>query len=54
MNSIPQFLHVFTHVLSDEAQLSAVMRSQLIELIRALNAQSNNHIIASSELSRFL
>ncbi|KAI9246087.1 armadillo-type protein [Phascolomyces articulosus] len=49
-----QFLQVFTHVLSDEEQLKESTRAHLIELIRAINAQSPNLNIPSSELARFL
>ncbi|KAI8388178.1 armadillo-type protein [Radiomyces spectabilis] len=51
---IPQFLQVFNHVLSDEEQLNDSTRSQLIELLRALNAQSPDLNLASTELGRFL
>ncbi|ORX55218.1 ARM repeat-containing protein [Hesseltinella vesiculosa] len=51
---IPQFLQIFTMVLSDEEQLTESTRNQLIELIRALHAQSPALNIASSDLARFL
>ncbi|CAO3593935.1 unnamed protein product [Absidia cylindrospora] len=51
---IPQFLQVFTVVLSDEEQLTEATRAQLIELLRALNAQSPELNIGSSDLGRFL
>ncbi|KAI9302006.1 armadillo-type protein [Cunninghamella echinulata] len=50
---IPQFLQVFTHVLSDEEQLSPAIRNQLIELLHALHNQSPELNIASSDLARF-
>ncbi|KAI9354912.1 armadillo-type protein [Pilaira anomala] len=52
--NLPQFLHIFSQVLSDEDQLKETTRAHLIELIRALNAQSPNLNISSSELARFL
>ncbi|KAG0766238.1 hypothetical protein G6F33_004240 [Rhizopus arrhizus] len=53
-NNLPQFLHVFTQVLSDNEQLKEGTRNHLIELIRALNSQRPDLNIASSELARFL
>ncbi|KAI8075033.1 armadillo-type protein [Gongronella butleri] len=54
MGHLPQFLQIFTSVLADEDQLAETTRSQLIELIRALHAQSPELNIASSDLARFL
>ncbi|KAI8097132.1 armadillo-type protein [Halteromyces radiatus] len=51
---IPQFLQVFTVVLSNDEQLTEGTRGQLIELLRALHTQSPELNIASSELGRFL
>ncbi|KAI9254656.1 armadillo-type protein [Sporodiniella umbellata] len=53
-NHLPQFLHIFTQVLSDNDQLKETTRNHLIELVRALNTQRPDMNIASSELSRFL
>ncbi|KAI8344311.1 armadillo-type protein [Chlamydoabsidia padenii] len=54
LGHIPQFLQVFAHVLSDEAQLSETTRGRLIELVRAMHAQSPDLNIAASDLGRFL
>ncbi|KAI9245388.1 armadillo-type protein [Phascolomyces articulosus] len=54
MGHIPQFLPIFSSVLSNEEQLGDATRAQLIELIRALNAQSSELNLASTELGRFL
>ncbi|CEI91730.1 hypothetical protein RMCBS344292_06011 [Rhizopus microsporus] len=53
-NNLPQFLHIFAQVLSDNEQLKEGTRNHLIELIRALNTQRPDLNIASSELARFL
>ncbi|ORE08465.1 ARM repeat-containing protein [Rhizopus microsporus var. microsporus] len=53
-NNLPQFLHIFAQVLSDNEQLKEGTRNHLIELIRALNTQRPDLSIASSELARFL
>ncbi|OBZ90920.1 putative importin subunit beta-4 [Choanephora cucurbitarum] len=54
LNNLPQFLHIFTQVLSDNEQLKEPTRIHLIELIRHLNSQSPELNIGSSELARFL
>ncbi|KAI8973597.1 armadillo-type protein [Mycotypha africana] len=54
LNNLPQFLHIFTQVLSDSDQLKEGTRTHLIELCRHLNAQSPELNIGSSELARFL
>ncbi|KAI8150043.1 armadillo-type protein [Fennellomyces sp. T-0311] len=54
MGHIPQFLPIFSSVLSSEEQLTEATRAQLIELLRALNAQSADLNLASTELGRFL
>ena len=54
MGHIPQFLPIFSSVLSNEEQLGDATRAQLIELLRALNAQSPDLNLGSSELGRFL
>ena len=54
MGHIPQFLPIFSSVLSSEEQLSEATRAQLVELLRALNAQSPDLNLASTELGRFL
>lgn len=53
-SQIPNFLPVFHHVLSNEDQLNDSTRVELVELLRALNAQSPSLGISSSELARFL
>ncbi|KAL0079053.1 armadillo-type protein [Phycomyces blakesleeanus] len=51
---LAQILPLFAHVLADEDQLTEATRAQLIELVRALNAQKPELNLASSELGRFL
>ncbi|CEP13770.1 hypothetical protein [Parasitella parasitica] len=54
LGNLPQFLHIFTQVLSDEDQLKEATRGHLIELVRHLNTQSPELNIGSSDLARFL
>ncbi|KAK4518253.1 uncharacterized protein ATC70_001605 [Mucor velutinosus] len=54
LGNLPQFLHIFTQVLSESDQLKEATRAHLIELIRHLNTQSPELNISSSELARFL
>ncbi|KAI8137212.1 armadillo-type protein [Fennellomyces sp. T-0311] len=54
LKHLAEFLQVFTHVLSSEEQLKEATRAHLIELIRAINAQSPDLNLASTELARFL
>ncbi|KAI9321271.1 armadillo-type protein [Dichotomocladium elegans] len=54
MSHVPQFLPIFSGVLSNEEQLTEATRAQLIELVRALNAQSPDLNLRSTELGRFL
>ncbi|KAI8380680.1 armadillo-type protein [Blakeslea trispora] len=53
-SQIPHLLPVFHHVLSNEDQIDDATRTQLVELLHALNAQSPSLGISSSELARFL
>ncbi|KAI8988658.1 armadillo-type protein [Pilobolus umbonatus] len=53
-NHIPQLLTIFHQALSAEDQLNDKTRSELIELIRALDSQSPGLGIRSSDLGRFL
>ncbi|KAI8882389.1 ARM repeat-containing protein [Backusella circina FSU 941] len=53
-NQTASLLPVFLHVLSDEDQLGDSTRAELIELLRALNAQSPALGLATSDLARFL
>ncbi|KAG1647193.1 hypothetical protein G6F44_000087 [Rhizopus delemar] len=50
-NQVSNFLPIFAHVLMYEGQLSDNTRSELVQLIRALNAQLPALNIAHSELS---
>lgn len=54
MEHIPQFLHIFAQVLSEEGQVKDPTKASMIELIRALDAQSPNLNIRSSELAQYL
>lgn len=54
MGHIPQFLPIFWTVLSNEEQLDDATRGQLIELLRALNGQSPDLNLSSTDLGRFL
>ncbi|CAO3697035.1 unnamed protein product [Umbelopsis ramanniana] len=54
MEHIPQFLHIFAQVLSEEGQVKDPTKASIIELIRALDAQSPNLNIRSSELAQYL
>ncbi|KAG0191532.1 hypothetical protein DFQ28_011649 [Apophysomyces sp. BC1034] len=51
---LPQLVHIFSKVLLDEQQLSPTIRAQLLELIRALNAQVPELHLTSSELAPFV
>lgn len=54
LNHLSDLLKIFVHVLSDEEQLNAKTRAQLIELVRAIHTQSPNLNLGASELARFL
>lgn len=54
MAHIPQFLHIFAQVLNEEGQIKDPTKANMIELIRALDAQSPNLNIRSSELAQYL
>ncbi|KAI7861966.1 armadillo-type protein [Spinellus fusiger] len=51
---LAQILPLFASVLADEDQLTDATRAQLIELVRALNSQSPELNIASSDLRQYL
>ncbi|CAO3681569.1 unnamed protein product [Rhizopus stolonifer] len=51
---VPNFLPIFSHVLMNEGQILDDTRSELVQLIRALNAQLPALGIAHSELSHYL
>ncbi|KAI9485167.1 MAG: armadillo-type protein [Benjaminiella poitrasii] len=53
-SQVPHLLSIFYHVLSNEDQLNDSTRSELIELLRALNAQQPSLGISNSELAHFL